>query len=159
MDIIGKRKEIEILAYNKAMEKMDDLIENFHLDDSNDDKILQKYFHIIRSNMEERVKNISDKENRIRFKSEFIYVEGVVTKVYDNRRNFASWIYEVKIDGSGIAGIDGTCYYCLYPGKFNKSNHPKVGDIVKLRSRKTKNRQKFSPLDAKIFEIVKRKEE
>lgn len=156
MDIIGKRKEIEILAYNKAMEKMDDLIENFHLDDSNDDKTLQKYFHIIRSNMEERVKNISDKENRVRFKSEFIYVEGVVTKVYDNRRNFASWIYEVKTDKSGI---DSTRYYCLYPGKFNKSNHPEVGDIVKLRSRKTKNRPKFSPLDAKIFEIVKRKGE
>lgn len=156
MDIIGKRKEIEILAYNKAMEKMDDLIENFHLDDSNDDKTLQKYFHIIKSNMEERVKSISDMDNRARFKSEFIYVEGVVTKVHNNKRNFTSWIYEVKIDESGINTIR---YYCSYPGKFNKSNYPEVGDIVKLRSRKTKNRPKFSPFDAKIFEIVKRKGE
>nr|DAR36600.1 MAG TPA: hypothetical protein [Caudoviricetes sp.] len=156
MDIIGKRKEIEILAYNKAMEKMDDLIKNFHLDNGNDDKALQRYFHIIRSNMEERAKNISDKDNGARFKSEFIYVEGVVIKVHNNKRNFTSWIYEVKIDESGINTI--RCY-CLYPGKFNKSNYPEVGDIVKLRSRKTKNRPKFSPFDAKIFEIVKRKGE
>lgn len=86
-------------------------------------------------------------------KAEYICVTGKVEKVnsVNERLPFSMWTWVVS-----IPEIDqnkpGT--FKLLPGRFTKDAAPKVGDTVKIRSRKTKYRTKFYAYDAKIFEIV-----
>lgn len=151
--VLNNRKEIEINAYKKSIEKIDELINGEHLENSLEDKEYRRCLHIIRSNLESRISILSNNQRKNE-KTKFLYKEGVVVNLFSDNKNFLSWVYEVKTDG-----LKKTSYYSLYTGLFNKNNAPKIGDVVILRSRVTNLRPDFDERYARIVEIKHRRKD
>lgn len=93
-------------------------------------------------------------------KAEYAYAKAEITFVSDE--SFSRRIFRGKIDPNSVLKFNGRWLserpFFLLRANFTKDTAPKVGDIVRLRSRKTKSNPDGFGLfsSAQIFEIIKR---
>lgn len=97
-------------------------------------------------------------KNAIHKKPEYIEVEGVVVNVRNVYGSFVWTDFRVKTNDERVPSHAHEYEYKIKQGKFRKNELPKIGDIVIIGHLLTKNRNYFSPINAKIIRIVKRKE-
>lgn len=108
----------------------------------------------------EKRKNTPRDIKYVEFEATIKCVNNIKTKwrnqVWYNQ--FSTWTFSVKECTSELANKYPWNNYKLGKG-FNKSNYPKVGDVVKLRYRRTKKEHEVFDLSkAKIVEIIKKQE-
>lgn len=118
---------------------------------------------------EELKRRTIEKRRNTPMKIEYVEFEATIDKIDGFRPNyigtrfmkpFLLWTYSVKDCTLDLANRFLWRQYKVKQGCFNKSNHPKIGDRVKIRYRKTKRTHEGLHLNnAKIVEIVRRKEE
>lgn len=109
-------------------------------------------------------RQIEERKARSRkgMKAEYAYAEAVITYINGNafaRRTYQADISESDCMKNNIPMQSRHRYYLRIDRKvFNKSNAPKVGDVVKLKSRKTQyNPDGFGLFcEPIICEIIKR---
>lgn len=116
---------------------------------------------------EELKRRAQEKRKNMKYEIEYIEFDATCVEV-DNRlgykcdggikyKPFTFWKYRVKDCSYDFAErhshID-TFY--LKQGCFKRDNAPQVGDVVKLRYRRTKGNEIFDLQKAKIIEIIKK---
>lgn len=107
-------------------------------------------------------------ERRKNTKREIVYIEfeATVDKL-DNQQGykcngdvkykaFVFWKYRLKDCSSDLANSYSYNEYYIKQGCFKRDNAPQVGDVVKLRYRRTKSKEVFDLKTAKIVEIIKK---
>lgn len=108
----------------------------------------------------EKRKNTPRDIKYVEFEATIKYVNNIKNtwrnQVWYNQ--FSTWTFSLKDCTSELANKYPWKDYKLGKG-FNKSNYPKVGDVVKLRYRRTKKEHEVWDLSkAKIVEIIKKQE-
>lgn len=101
------------------------------------------------------------RQNRARNKPKYIRIEGVVEDIRSNNYNksFLWKEFKIRTTDNRVNDIDKVDYYRVKNGCFKKDTIPRLGDIVIISHRLTKARNTFFPWEAKIVEVIKRKED
>ena len=110
------------------------------------------------------------RERRANTPKEIVYkeFEATIVQIYNVKQKynvrtsylpFEQWSYKVNDITSDFVRMNYKNVYKLARGVFKKDNAPQVGDRVKLRYRRCKNRYEGFDMDkARIVEVIKGKE-